>query len=378
MKNTIKLLLLVLLIISSCKKVNNPETKNTNSIKVETQHNTILKIVKSSNLDTKLYNNYDAKIDRVQNDSFIIKVYIENNVSDNPKEKQIVESAIAWLLLLPEKEKLFNTSVDPDNPIELKFNKQLCKEIIKSEFYKNSQESNQTLNNTNMKTNTLNFDELFIEKATVKFKPQDINNTDNPEIIEFKEKLELYLDQNPKIEDFDVENLLSLVNNETFSNSEGYIDSSWIDYFIKKYKIDMFKLNDLLDLIIEKEDYNALKILINNGYIFSSKELSNAKKKNVYINLIIKRNDVEDYYDKEYSKIKEIEALINKEYLSNHIQDPDGYTNLREGKSIKTEILEKISNGEKIQVLDNTSDWFLVKTKSGNQGFVFKTKIKAE
>ena len=60
------------------------------------------------------------------------------------------------------------------------------------------------------------------------------------------------------------------------------------------------------------------------------------------------------------------------------IKDPDGYTNLRKGKSKESEILQKIPSGEKIQVLDKTNDWYLVKTKAGNQGYVFKTKIVFE
>ena len=33
---------------------------------------------------------------------------------------------------------------------------------------------------------------------------------------------------------------------------------------------------------------------------------------------------------------------------------------------------------ENIQVLDNIGDWYLVKTKAGNQGYIFKTKIVSE
>ncbi|MDR3025159.1 SH3 domain-containing protein [Chryseobacterium sp.] len=43
--------------------------------------------------------------------------------------------------------------------------------------------------------------------------------------------------------------------------------------------------------------------------------------------------------------------------------DPDGYTNLRKEKSTNSEILQKIKSGEYINVLNNTDDWFLVKTK---------------
>lgn len=60
------------------------------------------------------------------------------------------------------------------------------------------------------------------------------------------------------------------------------------------------------------------------------------------------------------------------------IQDPDGYTNLRKDKNTTSSILEKIKTGEIVEVVQQSGDWYLVKTKSGNQGYVFKTKIVYE
>ena len=42
-----------------------------------------------------------------------------------------------------------------------------------------------------------------------------------------------------------------------------------------------------------------------------------------------------------------------------------------------SEILQKIKSGEHIDVLDNTGDWFLIKTKEGKQGYVHKSRIKS-
>lgn len=60
------------------------------------------------------------------------------------------------------------------------------------------------------------------------------------------------------------------------------------------------------------------------------------------------------------------------------IIDPDGYTNLRKEKNTSSEILQKIVTGSQIEVLDNSGDWWLVQTKEGKKGYVYKTKIKAE
>ena len=70
-----------------------------------------------------------------------------------------------------------------------------------------------------------------------------------------------------------------------------------------------------------------------------------------------------------------IEKIIStKKY---YINDPDGYTNLRKDKNISSEVLKKIKSGEEIEVLDNSGDWFLVKTKEGEKGYVHKSRIKS-
>ncbi|SNR31310.1 SH3 domain-containing protein [Flavobacterium sp. ov086] len=60
------------------------------------------------------------------------------------------------------------------------------------------------------------------------------------------------------------------------------------------------------------------------------------------------------------------------------IQDADGYTNLRKEKNSTSIIVEKVKSGEKIEVLDNSGDWWLVQTNSGNKGYIYKSKIKSE
>jgi hypothetical protein len=66
---------------------------------------------------------------------------------------------------------------------------------------------------------------------------------------------------------------------------------------------------------------------------------------------------------------------ISKNYF---IRDPDGYTNLRKDKNGTSDIIEKVKSGEKIEVLDNSGNWWLIQTKSGKKGYVYKTKIKSE
>ncbi|MCS4300680.1 SH3 domain-containing protein [Chryseobacterium sp. BIGb0232] len=60
------------------------------------------------------------------------------------------------------------------------------------------------------------------------------------------------------------------------------------------------------------------------------------------------------------------------------IIDPDGYTNLRKDKNTSSEILQKVKYGEHIEVLDNTGDWFLVKTKDGKEGYIHNSRVKSK
>lgn len=74
-------------------------------------------------------------------------------------------------------------------------------------------------------------------------------------------------------------------------------------------------------------------------------------------------------------KCRTVKNNIEKYYL---IYDPDGFTNLRKDKTTTSEVLQRIKSGEQIEVLDNAGDWFLVKTKEGQKGYVHKSRIKAE
>lgn len=87
-----------------------------------------------------------------------------------------------------------------------------------------------------------------------------------------------------------------------------------------------------------------------------------------------KINEIPD--ENERRKKCKTEAII-KDKKTYSIQDPDGYTNLRKDKSTSSEILQQIKSGESIDVLENQGDWWLVKTSQGKQGYVHKSRVKA-
>lgn len=128
MKNII--IIVISLILISCKDSKLKESSSssnsvvTGNVKL-TCEDIAYQIVKSSNLELKGQTTFLTKIDRIEEDNITIQVYIENDVSDDPKVKQIVESTIAWLVLNVNNSKLYNTTADPDNPIELDFDKKI-------------------------------------------------------------------------------------------------------------------------------------------------------------------------------------------------------------------------------------------------------------
>lgn len=223
------------------------------------------------------------------------------------------------------------------------------------------------------------FYNLFNEGTNIKFTPSDLNKNE-PAIIDFKKKLNTYEKQHPLIEDFNPEELSRLINNETFFDLQYYTDSSWLQYFITQYKIETSALNPVMKEAIEQEDYKAVKIILDNGYITSFNELNTVTKTKDARAVKLEDNKKEgvEYYNSSYSKIDKIAPLLTNAYHSNIIQDTDGYTNLRKQKNSSSEILQKIKTGEHIEVLDNTGDWFLVKTKEGKKGYVHKSRIRSK
>lgn len=132
MKNSLIYLVIVFIAISCKKESRIYQPKNTyeqqklNNKSLENKENIscddiIYNIIASSDLKLYDYKNYFVRVENIKNDSITVKVYVENNLSDDPKQKQIVESVIAWLLFLPNEEKLFNVTADPENPIKVNY-----------------------------------------------------------------------------------------------------------------------------------------------------------------------------------------------------------------------------------------------------------------
>ena len=80
--------------------------------------------------------------------------------------------------------------------------------------------------------------------------------------------------------------------------------------------------------------------------------------------------------DPKISKSDKENIEVYLKYYKYYISDPDGYTNVREGKSNSSKILGTVKSGEKIEVLDTTGNWWQVMTKDNEIGYIHKSRIK--
>ncbi len=59
------------------------------------------------------------------------------------------------------------------------------------------------------------------------------------------------------------------------------------------------------------------------------------------------------------------------------IDDPDGYTNVREGRSTATKIIFKIYDNQQFNVIYNSqSNWWYIIMDDGRQGYMHKSRIR--
>lgn len=57
------------------------------------------------------------------------------------------------------------------------------------------------------------------------------------------------------------------------------------------------------------------------------------------------------------------------------IDDPDGYTNVREQNNINSKIILTVKENEEFKIIDKTGDWWKILTKDGTVGYMHKSRI---
>ena len=91
--------------------------------------------------------------------------------------------------------------------------------------------------------------------------------------------------------------------------------------------------------------------------IIEKKEYFGQRKLQEYISVIFEKTEVESY---------------------GQIIDLDGHTNLREKPSSNSEILLRINDGERLQIISKEGLWYKVKTNSGQTGYVHNSRLKID
>ena len=80
--------------------------------------------------------------------------------------------------------------------------------------------------------------------------------------------------------------------------------------------------------------------------------------------------------DPKRSKSNKEDVEVYLEFYEYYISDPDGYTNVREGKSTSSKIIDTVHSGLPIRVLDTTGNWWQVMTRDNEIGYIHKSRIK--
>lgn len=344
MKNSIILFLVIFLsTFSSCNSQSKGEKMEIKSTIKKNKN----RLIDGINLDGSVFKNSSINLNKYKYNGALI----ENLTIDNLLDKKYRDDFIKYLLIINKEDDNFKSTL---------ITQLLIIRIIQlsdsDAFYILSQISK----NENISYNGI---ELY-QQILLKF---------------FIEKPIFFIKQGSKYDDTTIIKSISNSLNEFFAD-EDFFKDNMVSINLERHQLllypekeqefnDSFKkiLKSLpkIEAIFSPSSYTAWK----NKTLYFTNIYSLFEKK-VTDNLTIAENV---YY--KFNILPIFEKYTSQDYI---IQDLDGYTNLRKGKNTSSEILQKIKTGEEINVLDKSNDWWYIQTKSGNKGYVYKTKIKSE
>lgn len=94
----------------------------------------LAQIMKNSDFDYP-GKDYFVRIEDTTGGTVIIKAYVRNNLSDNPKKTQMVESVVSWLIIQPQRDGIYQSlnALDPEEPDfkKLKIDKKAFDTLVK-------------------------------------------------------------------------------------------------------------------------------------------------------------------------------------------------------------------------------------------------------
>lgn len=96
------------------------------SDKLYTCEDIIREIVVSSDAEVvKKFKNVFIRLENISEEKITVELYTENNLSDSPNQKQMVENAVAWLEFFPKTNQLKDITLDAEDPRTLSFDKNI-------------------------------------------------------------------------------------------------------------------------------------------------------------------------------------------------------------------------------------------------------------
>ena len=109
----------------------------------------------------------------------------------------------------------------------------------------------------------------------------------------------------------------------------------------------------------------------------SYQHLSNFMSKDKHL---VDRLKKQDYYGvMRLKELVDIVLVMENDINPNDIyfvDDPDGYTNLREKGMLSSKVLKHVPTNEMITILDNNGNWWKVQVKDGTVGYIHKSRIR--
>ncbi|MDC0249386.1 SH3 domain-containing protein [Flavobacteriales bacterium] len=238
-----------------------------------------------------------------------------------------------------------NLLYNPDNydtKWELKDIRDVYKDFTQEMIFEYERDTTSQYNNIDWsKWNTLNDSEFMKLITRIEDSYYSMNIKSNtPEIIQEEINLDSSIDTSRNINTTDDLKYLILQTNLNVRSQESINSTKVI--MLNQYDTVQVISKGKEDIIEGHQDYWYKIVLDDNstGYVFG-------------------------YYT---------DLRVQKEISSGLINDPDGYTNVREGKSNKSEILYQIHEGEEFKILDNNGEWWLIEY-NGDQGYIHNSRV---
>ena len=166
---------------------------------------------------------------------------------------------------------------------------------------------------------------------------------------------DIYLKENPKVDIYESRFIENIIGNKIYGGNK----ESDIAFLLDKIVIQCYANNNG-GLFCGRVD----NILLSNRY------LREDFRKNKFYNFDELKGYIENTFEVDF---------LNQS--RKQIKDPDGYTNLRSGKSTSSEIVDKLKTGTYVEVIDDSEDWWYIEVIGGEKireykkGYVHKSKI---